>query len=202
MKPRFLRNEHFTGQVSGPLTGSSGFTLIELMIVVAIAGILAAIALPNYQNFLARSRRTEAKLALSSVFVAESTARAEQNSYTTCLSTAGYDRPFQNVYFSVGFGNPSLTCGTGASDCHTYDFSLGTPCSAGVFPAGGFFAADRASSNPPVTRAVFNANVVTTIGPGFYTAAAVGRISLKGPTFIDVWTINETKLLTNLQYGL
>ena len=51
------------------LKSSQGFSLVELMVVVAIIGILAAIAIPNYQKFQARSRQTEAKTTLGGFYI-------------------------------------------------------------------------------------------------------------------------------------
>jgi len=55
-----------------------GFTLIELMIVVAIIGILAAIAIPNFMRFQARARQSEAKANLKAIFTAVKSDWAER----------------------------------------------------------------------------------------------------------------------------
>ena len=62
---------------------AKGFTLIELMIVVAIIGILAAIAIPNFVKFQCRSKQSEAKGNLKSLYVAEESYRAEYDEYYT-----------------------------------------------------------------------------------------------------------------------
>ena len=60
----------------------SGFSLIELMIVVVIATILAAIAIPSYNSSIRKSRRTEAKTALTDLAAREERYFATQNVYT------------------------------------------------------------------------------------------------------------------------
>ena len=63
-----------------------GFTLIELLVVVLIVGILAAIAIPAYTNYLVRSRRADAKTALEQVRAAQEMWRAERGSYCTSVA--------------------------------------------------------------------------------------------------------------------
>ena len=68
---------------------NSGFTLIELMIVVAVIGVLAAIAIPNYNEYVVRSRITEALSALSQMATKLEQHFQDNRSYTTACAVAG-----------------------------------------------------------------------------------------------------------------
>jgi len=70
------------------LKGKKGFTLIELMIVVAIIGILAAIAIPNFLRFQAKSKQSEAKTNLGGIFTAQTSYMAENNNFGTFTQIA------------------------------------------------------------------------------------------------------------------
>jgi type IV pilus assembly protein PilE len=60
-----------------------GLTLIELLVVIIIVGILAAVAIPGYRNYMQRARRADAKTALEQLRAAQEMWRAEKGSYST-----------------------------------------------------------------------------------------------------------------------
>lgn len=70
--------------------GERGFTLIELMIVVTIIAILAAIVYPNYQNYILKSRRSDGKTLLTGIAAREEQYFMDNKAYTNNLANLGY----------------------------------------------------------------------------------------------------------------
>jgi len=68
---------------------AAGFTLIELMIVVVIMGILAAIAYPSYVRYIVESRRSDAQIGLTQLANTQEKFFSQCNKYTTATTTGG-----------------------------------------------------------------------------------------------------------------
>ena len=66
---------------------SEGFSLVELMIVVAIMAILAAIAIPTYLNFQMKARESEARTNLAAIKTCEESYKAENDLYVACTAS-------------------------------------------------------------------------------------------------------------------
>jgi type IV pilus assembly protein PilE len=98
----------------------SGFTLIELMIVVAIVGILASIAVPSYQESVRKSRRADAKGALMGLANAMERHFTETNSYCDAGGAGGGDSCGEGA---SDFGTPSVYAPGSETEAY-YNFTI------------------------------------------------------------------------------
>jgi type IV pilus assembly protein PilA len=95
------------------LRGQKGFTLIELMIVVAIIGILAAIAIPNFLAYQARAKQSEAKTNLGGIYTSQVGYFGEFNDFTANFGTLGYTIAGSTARYNYSLGGATLGAGLG-----------------------------------------------------------------------------------------
>lgn len=152
-----------------------GFTLIELMIVVAIIGILAAIAIPNFLRYQAKSRQSEAKTNLGAIFVAQTAYFSENGRYGS----------FQEIGYALA----------GTTNRYTYR----SPAAGGNGASSNTNAIDRivcsipatCPAAPPSDVAPAVPNMASSAAPVGFTASAVA--DLDSDATIDGWSVNDVK---------
>jgi type IV pilus assembly protein PilA len=181
---------------------NKAFSMIELMVVVAIIGVLAAIGIPEYSKFQAKARQSEAKLSLAALFTAEESFRQQFNSFTVDLFNAGFSVQGARLRYVTGF-QPTVPCtgypapGGGApteSTSINYTWSDGSAVntSSASWALG--------TQIKPTTPGLTSCSNVAFTAVSYGTPATSGIDP--GATAGDTWTINQTKLITNSQVYL
>jgi len=177
-----------------------GFSLVEVMIVVAIVGILAAIAVPNFLRFQARAKQSEAKGNLKAIFTGERARFGEKDRFSPFVQDIGFGPERGNRYayrFTAGCANPEVRGGgpivnaTPATvDCIQVD--------QGRFPAalalpptvGGIPAWQPPANNPSVPASISDALTQLPNCPACsFSASAAGNVDYDST--IDVWYVSS-----------
>ena len=89
-EPRSISHGHASERATRCARRSGGFTLIELLFVVLIMGVLAAMAIPGFQKYSAKARRSEALIALKAIHTLQETYHVENDEYAGSFNDLGF----------------------------------------------------------------------------------------------------------------
>ena len=158
-----------------------GFTLIELMIVVAIIGILAAIAIPNFIKFQARSKQSEAKANLKAIFTAQKAFFQEKDRFSSLTGEVGFEPERNNryAYFLWGSGSVEDRATSVIAQATTY-----TGIQVDTFKYGSAYQQTAMS-----TACGTLATVTSAPTPPSFVAVAQGNIDADAT--VDQWSISS-----------
>jgi prepilin-type N-terminal cleavage/methylation domain-containing protein len=109
----------YINQIVTRLRRREGFSLVELMIVVAIIGILAALAIPRFQTFQAKSRQAEARSNLAHIYTLQVSYNGDNDTFSnfTCLSMGTGTNT--GVAYSSDCGTANAGAWAGVNTCNT-----------------------------------------------------------------------------------
>lgn len=177
----------------------AGFSLVELMVVVAIIGVLAAVAVPQINKYIAKARQSEAKTILSSIYTSEKAFYAEYTAYHSVFRAIGYS-PEGKLRYNAGFsaaGTPA-TAANGftlpAAQVGTLRNTVQYCGAAGVFSNGCAMLNGATGAAPPNLPAT-----VLNSATSQFRAAAIANIYGSAN---DTWTIDHNKDLRNTVNGI
>jgi type IV pilus assembly protein PilA len=175
------------------LKTQAGFSLVELMVVVAIIGILASMSAGQVQKQIATSRQAEAKTNLATVYTSMKAFQAEWSGYTTDFSvlSAGFEG---NMRYRTGFTADHSPSAAIAG----YTGAVGTL----VFETGGTGACNAALG--PCTIIQTGARDPSALqgsagDQNTFIAASTAQIFRAAD---DTWTINQNKIVSQIENGL